>query len=121
MRYVLSLTHTDQHWNEIIQVLAPQGEICMTDDPGPAVDLVRLKGKAGALHIEMMFARSTHQTPDMIQQHRLLEEVARLVDDGLVKTTMGQHYGTIDAANLRRAHETIESNRAIGKIVLEGF
>ena len=66
--------------------LAPQGEICLIDDPKGGIDVMKIKGKAGALHIEMMFARSMHQTPDMIQQHKLLTEVAGLVDEGLVKT-----------------------------------
>ena len=47
--------------------------------------------------------------------------VAQLVDVGVLKTTLGQHYGRIDAGNLRRAHALIESGRARGKVVLEGF
>jgi hypothetical protein len=34
---------------------------------------------------------------------------------------MGENFGPINAANLRRAHALIESGRARGKIVLEGF
>jgi NADPH:quinone reductase-like Zn-dependent oxidoreductase len=68
-----------------------------------------------------MFARAVHRTPDMLQVHRLLTEVAAMVDDGLIKTTLAQHYGVINAANLRRAHAFIESGRSIGKIVLAGF
>lgn len=82
---------------------------------------MQIKGKAGALHIEMMFARSTYETPDMSQQHRLLNEVAGMVDEGLIKTTVGENFGPITAPNLRRAHAAIESGRAIGKIVLAGF
>ena len=69
----------------------------------------------------MMFARAMHQTPDMIQQHKLLTEVAGLVDEGLVKTTLGQNLGRISAANLRKAHAALESGATIGKVVLEGF
>jgi NADPH:quinone reductase len=47
--------------------------------------------------------------------------VARLVDSGTLRTTFGQSFGAINAANLRRAHALIESGRAKGKIVLEGF
>ena len=39
----------------------------------------------------------------------------------VVRTTLGEHYGTINAENLRRAHAFIESGKARGKIVLEGF
>ncbi len=68
-----------------------------------------------------MFTRSLIETPDMDAQHRLLTEVAGLVDEGLVRTTLGAHFGTITAVNLRRAHEALESGRSVGKVVLEGF
>lgn len=120
VRYILSLTHTDRHWDEIAAALAPQGEICFIDDP-EALDVMKIKSKAGAVHIEFMFARSMHRTPDMIQQHKLLTEVAGLVDAGLVKTTLGDVVGPISAANLRRAHALVESGRTVGKLVLAGF
>ena len=46
---------------------------------------------------------------------------AHIIDDGVLKTTVGEHFGRIDAANLRRAHALLESGKARGKIVLEGF
>ena len=94
VRYVLSLTQTDKHWDEIVKVLSPQGEVCLIDDP-PTLDVMKLKSKAGALHIELMFVRAMHETPDMIQQHKLLEEVGALVDEGLIRTTFGQSGGAI--------------------------
>lgn len=119
-RYVLSLTQTDRHWAEIVAVLAPQGDVCLIDDPA-AFDVMQLKPKAAALHTELMFARSMYETADMIEQHKLLNEVSALVDEGLVRTTVGQHVGPINAANLRSAHAAIESGRSIGKLVLAGF
>ncbi len=121
VRYVLSLTHTDRHWDEIVGVLAPQGEICLIDDPAAPLDVMKLKGKAGALHIELMFARSTYQTPDMGEQGFILDELAALVDEGLIRSTLAETYGAINAANLRRAHAAIEAGHTIGKIVLAGF
>jgi NADPH:quinone reductase-like Zn-dependent oxidoreductase len=47
--------------------------------------------------------------------------VSQLVDSGVLQTTVGERYGKINAENLKRAHALIESNRARGKIVLEGF
>ena len=69
----------------------------------------------------MMFNRSMFDTPDVIAQHRLLTEVAELVDAGIIRTTLGEHFGTISADNLKRAHALIESGKSKGKIVLEGF
>ena len=68
-----------------------------------------------------MFTRSMFTTPDIIAQHNLLNDVADLIDKGVVRTTLGDHYGSINAANLKRAHALIESNTSRGKIVLEGW
>ncbi len=68
-----------------------------------------------------MFTRSMFTTADIIAQHQLLTRVATLIDEGVLKTTLGEHFGTINAANLRKAHALLESQRAVGKIVLEGF
>ncbi|MEK6297490.1 MAG: zinc-binding dehydrogenase, partial [Paraburkholderia tropica] len=65
--------------------------------------------------------RSMFGTPDMIEQHKLLTEVARLVDAGTLRTTVGEVLGPINAANVRRAHKMLEEGRAIGKLVLSGF
>ncbi|MDC8015731.1 zinc-binding alcohol dehydrogenase family protein [Tahibacter soli] len=119
--YVASLTHTHEHYDAIVEALKPQGRLGLIDDPATPLDVMKLKRKALSLHWEMMFARPVFETPDMIEQHKLLDEVAALIDDGTLKTTFGEHYGTIDAENLRRAHALIESGKAKGKIVLEGF
>jgi NADPH:quinone reductase-like Zn-dependent oxidoreductase len=68
-----------------------------------------------------MFTRSMFETWDMIKQHQLLNKISELVDQGVIETTFGEHFGTINAENLRRAHALLESNKAVGKIVLEGF
>lgn len=119
-RYAASLTHTDQHLHEIVACLAPQGRLALIDDP-PELDVAKLKPKSLSLHWELMFTRSLFATPDIIAQHRLLDEAARLVDAGVLRSTVHEHYGAINAANLGRAHELLESGRSRGKIVLSGF
>ncbi|MBB1059475.1 zinc-binding alcohol dehydrogenase family protein [Marilutibacter spongiae] len=118
--YIASLTHTGSHFPQLVEALAPQGRIGLIDDPD-TLDARLLKRKAGSLHWEFMFTRALFETPDMIEQHRLLDTVADLVDEGVLRTTLGEHFGRIDAANLMRAHALLESGRARGKIVLEGF
>ena len=118
--YVAGLTHTDAHFPAIVEVVAPQGRVALIDDP-EAIDVRLLKQKSVSLHWELMFTRSLFETPDMQAQHDLLDEVADLVDRGVVRTTLADHYGRIDAANLRRAHAHLESGRGRGKVVLEGF
>lgn len=119
--YVLLLTHTDQHFDEIAEALAPQGKIAVIDDPKSVPDVRKLKLKSASLHWEFMFARPRYQTADMIAQHQLLDEVASLIDAGRLRSTFNQDFGPINAANLKRAHALIESGRSTGKVVLSGF
>jgi zinc-binding alcohol dehydrogenase family protein len=118
--YVAALTQTDQHYAQIVESLKPQGAMGIIDD-APVLDAMKLKSKALSLHWELMFTRSMYGTPDMAEQGKLLAEVAMLVDAGRVRTTAGAHYGRINAANLLKAHAFIESGKAQGKVVLEGF
>jgi len=119
--HVISLNQTDQHFDQLIEVLAPQGKLALIDDPKAGLDIMKLKTKSISLHWEFMFTRSMFVTEDMHKQHELLTKLGELVDQGIIKTTLGQSYGVINAANLKRAHAKIESNQALGKIVLEGF
>lgn len=118
--HVISLTHTDTYYAQIVDVLKPQGQLALIDDPD-TLDAMPLKRKSISLHWEFMFTRSMFRTPDMDRQHALLARVAALIDDGVLKSTVGEHLGKIDAANLRRAHALLEAGRAKGKIVLEGL
>lgn len=117
---VASLTHTAEHFEQYVECLAPQGKLGLIDD-FESLDILKLKPKSLSLHWEFMFTRSLHQTPDMIEQSRLLNRVSELVDKGTLKTTLGEHFGTINAANLLKAHRLLESHQARGKLVLEGF
>lgn len=117
---VASLTATDRHFPALVEALKPQGQLALIDDPA-TFDINPLKRKSVSVHWEFMFTRSMFETADMIEQHRILEEVSSLIDMGVLRTTLGEHYGTINAANLKRAHALLESGKARGKIVLEGF
>ena len=119
--YVLSLTHTEQHYPVLVELLKPQGKFGLIDDPEGTLDIGLLKRRSLSLHWEFMFTRSLFHTEDMKAQHQLLNEVADLVDAGVLRTTLREHLGPIDAANLRRAHERLESGSTIGKLVLGGF
>lgn len=118
--YVISLTHTEHHFDQIVELIAPQGKFGLIDDPAP-IDVRKFKRKAVSLHWELMFTRSLFNTADMAEQNRILNRIAELVDAGTIKTTVNENFGAINAENLKRAHALLESNRAQGKIVLAGF
>ena len=118
--YVVSLTHTDRHFDQIVEFIAPQGKFGLIDDP-EFFDVRKLKLKSVSLHWELMFTRSMFHTEDMAQQHYFLTQIAKLVEEGVLRTTVAENFGVINATNLKRAHALIESGKSRGKVVLEGF
>jgi len=109
------------HWDTFVELVRPQGRIVSIDQTDLPMEMAGMKTKAASLHWEFMFARAMFETPDMIEQHRLLAHVAKEVDAGHIRTTVTDVLSPINAENLRKAHALIESGTAKGKIVLEGF
>ncbi len=110
-----------RHWQTAVELIRPQGGIVSIDDTHLPMLMEGMKMKAASLHWEFMFARAMHQTPDMIEQHKLLSWVAAEIDAGRIRTTVSEVLSPINAANLREAHRLIETGQAKGKIVLDGF
>lgn len=121
VNYVLALTKTEDHFDQLIEAMTPQSALALIENPARPLDINKLKPKSISLHWEFMFTRSVFETPDMGEQGHILNQVATLADLGRIKTTLNSNLGTINAAHLKQAHELIESGRAIGKIVLCGF
>jgi NADPH2:quinone reductase len=119
--YVLILNDTDRHFPAAAAAVAPQGTICTIVENAAPLDVSLLKAKSAGFIWEFMFTRSMFQTADMQQQGNLLDQVARLIDNQVIVTTVNQVLSPISAANLRQAHATLEGGRAIGKIVLKDF
>lgn len=117
---IAALTNTDQHFAALADIIAPQGKLGLIDDP-TSLNVNLLKGKAASLHWESMFTRSSFQTDDMIAQHNLLDDVANLIDNGVLRTTLDKVLGKINAVNLKQAHALLEGGRSTGKLVLEGW
>ena len=117
---VAGLTATEKHFGGMFEIINPQGKFGLIDDPA-TLDILPLKRKSISVHWEFMFVRPVYQTGDMIEQHRLLSEVAALADSGSLRTTLGRNFGKLNAANLKQAHALVESGSSIGKVVLEGF
>jgi zinc-binding alcohol dehydrogenase family protein len=119
--YILCTNSADRHFPAMIELIAPQGMICTIVESTRGQDLDALKSRSAGFVWEFMFTRSMFQTPDMIRQHELLDELARRMDAGEIVTTLKQVVGTLCPDAVREAHRLIETGRSIGKIVLEGF
>jgi NADPH2:quinone reductase len=121
VNYVLALTRTEDHFDEIIEAMAPEAAMVLIENLARPVDINKLKPKSLSLHWEFMFGRPRFQTANMKEQGRLLTEVAKLIDAGLLRSTARTNLGLINAANMKQAHTLVESGKTIGKAVLFGF
>jgi NADPH:quinone reductase len=119
--HALALTKLEDHFDEMIAAMAPQGGIAWIENPARPLDVIKLKPKSLALHAEFMFTRPRYETPDMGEQGRILTKVAELVDAKRIRSTAQLNIGTINAENMRKAHALVETGRTIGKVVLASF
>lgn len=115
--FVFSTTHTDTYLPQIVELICPQGRIALIDDP-KKLDVIPLKSKSLSLHWEFMFTRSLHQTADMANQGKILAQVATLIDDNKIQSTMHTMLEGINATTLKQAHAMLESGKTIGKITI---
>ncbi|MCK2183631.1 zinc-binding alcohol dehydrogenase family protein [Halomonas getboli] len=118
--FVFSTTHSGQYTDQVVDLIAPQGRFGLIDDP-ETLNVLPFKSKAVSIHWELMFTRALFTTADIDRQGRILDKVAAMLDSAMIQSTATDTFGTINAANLKRAHALLESGKAKGKIVLEGF
>jgi NADPH:quinone reductase len=121
VQYILNTSHTERYWQTMSEIIQPQGRMCCIVDTTEVVDLNVLKRKSISFAWEFMFTRPMFQTEDMVEQHKLLTQVAHWIDTGIVQSTMTETLSPINAANLRTAHARLESGHMIGKLVLAGW
>lgn len=119
--YIFCLNSTDKHWDDMVEVIAPQGKIASIVGTQELINLSALQSKSATFAWEFMFTRSSYQTPDMVEQHNILNQLAQLIDEGKIVSTLTEKLEPITAANLREAHKKVESGKTIGKIVLANF
>lgn len=118
----LNLADTDRYWDALGELLAPQGHVGLIVEPSGALKIGDpYKAKCIGIHWEMMFTRARFRTADMIEQGRILDRVAELIDAGALQGTHSATLGAINAANLRETHRRLESGATIGKLVLAGW
>ncbi|MGI9370441.1 MAG: zinc-binding alcohol dehydrogenase family protein [Ruegeria sp.] len=116
--YIVQYADTAQHWDAMCELIAPQGRIGTIVETSENLDISALQGKSAALMWELMFTRSMFGTKDMARQGRILARMARLVDDGIVRTTETRTLNGLSADTLKEAHGIIETGSMIGKLVV---
>ncbi|QEI09312.1 zinc-binding alcohol dehydrogenase family protein [Pigmentiphaga aceris] len=114
---IAALSNTASHLSELATVISPQGRLAIIDDHD-SLDIVPFKSKSVSVHWEMVFTRPLFGTKDMIAQHHILNEVAALVDDGVLRGTATQVLYPLNAENLIQAHRLVEAGGLTGKVVV---
>ncbi|KAG9407099.1 hypothetical protein AC1031_001741 [Aphanomyces cochlioides] len=119
--YILVFTELGPHFESIVEVIKPQGKICAITSNAENLPFQKLFYKSVTFIWELMFTRPIYTTEDIVEQHNILDHVSKLVDAKSLRTTVGEELGTINAANLKKAHAALEAGRVVGKLVLTGF
>lgn len=117
--FILDFVDTNAYWDTMVELIKPQGHIASITGSNEPVLLNKLKSKSVSFSWELMYTRSMYETEDMVEQHNILNIVADLLDDGILKTTLNTTLNGLTAENLKKAHELLESGRTIGKIAVK--
>lgn len=119
--FILELNDLDGHWNEMAELIKPSGRIASITENRHPVNLRKLTQKRAKFAWEWMYTKSFYQTPDMITQHQILDQVADLLDKDILKSTLNKTLSPINVQNLKEAHQLVESNHMIGKVVISAL
>ncbi|MGP4077400.1 zinc-binding alcohol dehydrogenase family protein [Halobacillus sp. K22] len=117
--YIFCLSSTAEHWDNMVEAIAPQGKICSIVETENQLDLTALQQKSAAFVWEFMFTRPLFQTEDVQEQQRILARIAEKIDSNSIQTTLTETLTGLNAKQLQEAHKKVESGKMIGKIVVE--
>ncbi|WP_207427971.1 zinc-binding alcohol dehydrogenase family protein [Pedobacter sp. SYSU D00535] len=117
--YIVDFVDLNQYWEPIVDLIKPQGKVGCISDPTEPVKLNQLKRKSVSFYWELMFTRSMYQTEDMIEQHNILNNIAQLLDDGILQPTLHTTLEGLTAENMKEAHRLLESGKTVGKVVVK--
>lgn len=116
--YILELNDLDGHWSEMAELIKPGGRITSITENKRPINLKKLTKKRATFAWEWMYSKSYYQTPDMITQHQILDKISELLDKGIIKSTLTKELTPINVENLKLAHQLVETNHMIGKVVV---
>lgn len=119
--YILELNNLDMHWDEMSELIKPDGKIASITENHRPIDLKKITKKRATFSWEWMYSKSYYQTPNMISQHYILNQIGELLDKKIIHSTLAKELTPITVDNLKKAHELVESNHMIGKVVLSDF
>lgn len=114
--YVYCCYATGRHFEAMARVVAPQGRIVSIVEDADTLPMGSLFRKKASFSWEFMFAKSMFQTPDMDSQRTILDRVAELIDSRVLRGTLQEAGGVLDAEALAAAHQRQAAGVMIGKM-----
>ncbi|ERL65983.1 zinc-binding alcohol dehydrogenase family protein [Schleiferilactobacillus shenzhenensis] len=117
--YILNLSHLDEHWPEIAEMIRPDGWIAAITENRRGIDLQKLTKKRATFAWEWMYSKSWYGY-DLDSQGAILDRMAALLAAGTIQCTLTKTITPLNAASLRQAHALVESGHMIGKVVVSG-
>lgn len=117
--FIVDFVDINLYWDSIVELIKPQGHIASITGSNAPIQLNKLKNKSVSFSWEYMFTRSMFETDDMIKQHEILNKLADLLDNGIIKSTLNTTLIGLSASNFKQAHQHLESGKTIGKIVIK--
>ncbi len=116
--YILDFVDLEGYWETAAEIIKPQGHIVSITGSSKPLNLDLLKMKSVNFSWELMYTRSMFSTTDIEKQHLILNNIAGLLNDGTLKTTLTTTLKGFTVENLKKAHEMQETGKTIGKTVI---
>ena len=116
--YILCLANTDQYFSAMAEIIAPEGMICSLVNSKEKYDMNVLKNKSAGFVWEFMFTKPMFKTKNMVSHHNILTQIASMIDEGKIISTLQQTIGPITPGNIITAHQKLLTGKTIGKIAL---
>ena len=116
--YILCLADTDQYFSAMAEIIAPEGMICSVVNSKEKYDMNVLKNKSAGFVWEFMFTKPMFKTKNMVTHHNILTQIASMIDEGKIISTLQQTIGPITPGNIITAHQKLLTGKTIGKIAL---
>ncbi|MNU85740.1 Zinc-type alcohol dehydrogenase-like protein [compost metagenome] len=117
--FIVDFVDTNSYWDSMAELIKPQGHIASITGSSEPVALNKLKTKSASFSWELMYTRSSFQTDDMVEQHHILNRVADLLDQGILKSTLKETITGLSPDSFKQAHTMLESGKTIGKIAIK--
>ncbi|MDR0899792.1 MAG: zinc-binding dehydrogenase, partial [Lactobacillaceae bacterium] len=114
---VLYLASMAPTWQEVAELIAPNGNIVSVTGGQVDINYGQLKQKAVNYKWEWMFSKAKFKYNE-ISQHEILNLVSKQVEVGQIVPTTKKVLNGLTVENINASHNLIKSGQSIGKIVI---